>query len=249
MLNNLKKLVVCGDSFNSVSNQYKQNTTETYQGTHWSEVISQRLDCDLINLSCPASSNTVIVIQILEAIELRPDLIIVGWSAGHGTRIEYVTNGEEPVPASTLGDFKYLHRNHPYEKLNKRYNQVVESSSLIDMPDKKLADQLAMVLPFNLMGRRDTWLIMYAVSKLVKSKIPFLVFERPPSWPADWPSPFTDELLEYCTRENIILRTDFNPQPLHDHDPAKNHPCYHTSIESQILIADYLEQRIKDYIS
>ena len=173
MINKLKKLVVCGDSFNSLSTQYKQNRTETFENTHWSEVISQRLDCDLINLSCPGSSNTLIVLQILEAIELQPDLIITGWSAGHGTRIEYLLNGDQNVPAITLGDFKYINRNHPYAKLNKGYIQAAQASSLIDMPDRKLAEQLAMILPFNLMGSKDTWIIMYAVSKLVKSKIPF----------------------------------------------------------------------------
>lgn len=239
-----KKLVVCGDSFNSISTQFKTDKI-TYENTHWSEVLSKRLDCNLTNLSCPGSSNTLIVLQILEAIELRPDLIISGWSGGHGTRVEYFINDNEKVGAVHLGDFKYAHRRHPYKDLNKGYTQAVRSSSLLDMANRKLADQLAMILPLNLMGSRDTWLIMYAISKLVKSKIPFLVFERPPSWPDDWTSPFTDELLEYCSSENIIFKSEFNPYKYRVDD---NTACYHTTEESQILIADYMEQRIKEYI-
>lgn len=240
-----KKLVVCGDSFNSISEQPTSDNLSTYVNTHWSEIVSQRLDCDLINFACPGSSNTLIVLQILEAIEFRPDLIIVGWSAGHGTRLEYFIKDDDKAPGTTLGDFKYDHRSHPYQKLNKWNSEVVLSTSLTDMPHKKLAEQLTMVLPFNLMGKKDEWIIMYALTKLVKSGIPFLVFERPPSWPDDWPSPFTNEMLEYCSRENIILKSDFDPYIYQAGHSGS--PCYHTSKESQILIADYVERRIKEY--
>lgn len=242
-----KKLVVCGDSFNSISEQLTSDSLSTYANTHWSEIVSQRLGYDLTNFACPGSSNTLIVLQILEAIEKQPNLIIVGWSAGHGTRVEYFIKDDDKVSATSLGDFKYDHRSHPYLKLNKAHKQAVLSTSLTDMPHKKLSEELAMVLPFNLMGKKDEWIIMYALTKLVKSGIPFLVFERPPSWPEDWPSPFTNEMLEYCPRENIIMRSDFNPYIYQAGHSGS--PCYHTSTESQILIADYLEQRINEYKS
>lgn len=248
-----EKLVVCGDSFNSISEQITSDNLSTYVNTHWSEIVSQRLNYDLINFACPGSSNTVIVLQILEAIEQRPDLIIVGWSAGHGTRVEYFIKEDDRVSGTNLGDFKYNHRLHPYQKYqkyqksNKWHLEAVLSTSLIDMPHTKLAEELAMVLPFQLMGKKDEWIIMYALTKLVKSGIPFLVFERPPSWPDDWPSPFTNEMLEYCSRENIILKSDFDPYIYQAGHSGS--PCYHTSKESQILIADYVEQRIKEYKS
>lgn len=245
-----KKLVVCGDSFNSISEQRSNIVNTTYAGTHWSEIVSQRLGYDLINFACPGSSNTLIVLQILEAIAEQPNLIIVGWSAGHGTRLEYFIKEDNRVSGTNLGDFKYDHRSHPYQKYqktNKNNLEAVLSTSLIDMPHQKLAEELAMVLPFQLMGKKDEWIIMYALTKLVKSGIPFLVFERPPSWPDDWPSPFTNEMLEYCSRENIILKSDFDPYIFQAGHSGS--PCYHTSTESQILIADYLEQRIKEYKS
>lgn len=242
-----KKIVVCGDSFNSVSTQKVEGTTKTYAGTHWSELLTKRLNYDLINFACPGSSNALIVLQILEAIEQQPNLIIVGWSAGHGTRLEYFIKDDEKVRGTCLGDFHYDHRPHPYHDLAKFPDQAVISSSLLDMSDRNLADKLAMILPLTLMGSKDEWMIMYALTKLVKSKIPFLVFERPPSWPDDWPSPFTEEMLEYCTKEHIIFKSDFDPYIYQAGHSGS--PCYHTSPESQILIADYLEKRIKEYIS
>ena len=68
-------LVVCGDSFHSISNQYEEKTNpkKTYVGTHWSELLSNKLNWNLENLSMPSASNSVIVLQIMEAIELKPD--------------------------------------------------------------------------------------------------------------------------------------------------------------------------------
>lgn len=63
----MKKIVICGDSFFSADLKFP--------GTHFSEL----LDCaEYINLARTGCSNTCIRLQVSRAIELSPDLIIVG---------------------------------------------------------------------------------------------------------------------------------------------------------------------------
>lgn len=67
----MDKIIVCGCSFSAVSNM------EQYRGTHWSELLAQRLNCEVINYARQGISNGGIRIQIDEAIKQKPDLVIL----------------------------------------------------------------------------------------------------------------------------------------------------------------------------
>lgn len=66
-----KKLVVCGCSYSSVS--YKKE----HIGTSWSEILSKKLDFDLINLARSGCSNGAIRLQINEVLKIKPDFAII----------------------------------------------------------------------------------------------------------------------------------------------------------------------------
>lgn len=242
-----KKLVVCGDSFNSISTQTDPVTGQIFKGTHWSEIVADQLDYQLINFAFGGASTSMIVLQILEAIKLNPDLIITGWACGLGTRIEYLINEKDIVIGENLGEFAYKNRPHPYHQLNRIVNEKVTSSNILLMPDQDLAKKLAILFPNRLLVYKDIWAVSYAVSELSRSKIPFLVFETPPKFPKTEPKPFTNELLKHCLKENIIFQDelDFSEYEIKSNSP----PIYHTAVESQIEIANYIMKRIKDLIS
>ena len=70
----MKKLVICGDSFSAVS--------KISPGTHYSEILADRLGWQLLNYARRGCSNGGIRLQIQEAIKQRADFVIIvptGW--------------------------------------------------------------------------------------------------------------------------------------------------------------------------
>lgn len=66
-----KKLVTIGDS-------YMTPVVGKYAGTHFSEIIAEKMDYELICLCKQGLSNHGIAIAIEDAIKLKPDLILLG---------------------------------------------------------------------------------------------------------------------------------------------------------------------------
>lgn len=240
-------LVVCGDSFHSISNQYEEKTNpkKTYVGTHWSELLSNKLNWNLENLSMPSASNSVIVLQIMEAIELKPDFIIVGWSAGHGARIEYTDSLDLHQGNVNLGNFEYLYRDHPYIKLEKKINIFLKCTNFAYYNNKSLKEFYVNYLQHNFVAQKEEWTVIYSVIKLKESKIPFLIFELPPTWIDTQLSPWTDNFLKYIDNDDLIFSKDFNPYTEYNTWGNKP-PVYHSSQENQIEISEYLYNRIRN---
>lgn len=71
-----KHLVVCGDSYQTPSHNPK------FQGTHWSEIVSERRGLKLVTLASPGMSDTGIGFQILEAAKYSDALIVINMCPG-----------------------------------------------------------------------------------------------------------------------------------------------------------------------
>lgn len=242
-----KNIVVCGDSFQSISTQ------ENYNGTHWSEILAKKLGCNLINLAMPGCSNAVISLQIMEAINLKPDFIVLGWAASHGQRIEYLNNelDSTKIGKINLGHFLYNYRSHPYDNLNYNKNPILKSSSIPLVHHKEFRNQLATfsaVPVFNYFI--DECIMVYSIMKLSKFNIPFLMFETGIGnhiYPLE--SKWIEEMLDFCEEKNIIFKNDMHKlYSKEELDNLKNYPIYHTSIQTQHIISDYIEQRMKELI-
>ena len=96
----MPKLIVCGDSF--------MTPITTYPGTHFSEIVAERLGFELTAYSRGGMSNGGIAIQIDTAIKENPDLILVGTSLPD--RIEYtLKSGGDCSPEFTVKDIQYKH--------------------------------------------------------------------------------------------------------------------------------------------
>jgi hypothetical protein len=83
---------------NNAFNDYK------YKGTHFSELLAEKLGYELIVYAKPGSSNGGICVQIEEAIRSKPDLIIFGQTVAD--RIEFKV-AENPKEFS--GVITYIH--------------------------------------------------------------------------------------------------------------------------------------------
>lgn len=68
-----KVLAVCGDSFMSAV-----SADEYGADSHFTQILAKRLDWDYITFARGGCSNSVIRLQIDEAIKIKPDLVIIG---------------------------------------------------------------------------------------------------------------------------------------------------------------------------
>lgn len=65
------RIAVCGCSFSAISRK------EEFRNTHFSEVLSETLNADLFNFAMPGASNGNIRLQVEEAMDINPDIVIL----------------------------------------------------------------------------------------------------------------------------------------------------------------------------
>jgi hypothetical protein len=99
------KIAVCGCSFSAT-------VDGEYAGTHWSELVAEDSGAELINLARQGISNSVIRLQIAEAIRHKPDWVFV--NATTTDRLEIATDKRHLSnprlgynPALGLSNFNY----------------------------------------------------------------------------------------------------------------------------------------------
>ena len=103
------KIICCGSSFSSID--------PSLPGTHYSELIADSLDAELINIAKPGSSNFAIRLQIDTAIKLKPDLIM----------FEFASASRLDLPLSVLGESgKYNKDNLAHNLRYTNYHSVVD---------------------------------------------------------------------------------------------------------------------------
>lgn len=241
-----KKLAVCGCSFQAPSNQWKDIynlDAGSYVGTHWSEVLSKRMDFELVNLAVPGASTAVVVLQIFEAIRQKVDFIVIGNSAS-SNRMEFFRKDNRGGPPDIRNFYYAVSRDNPFKTAGEEVNDYLISVGMPSIEPEEFRNYIALNVPGEMLDIKDDWMFLHAIHKLVKSKIPFLVFEGRVSMPN---MSLNDELLELCTEDNIIFKKDFEPFPTYL--SAFEFPSYHTPPEQQIPIADYVEARIKKFMS
>lgn len=112
----MKNIIVCGDSFLSV---YKK-----FQGTHFSELFSKSMGCELICYARPGMTNGGICVQIETAIRSKPDLIL--FNTTFPDRIEFAFDGIDKTPNRSDEDF------HDFDISDIFYNDKIYQLSLLD---------------------------------------------------------------------------------------------------------------------
>jgi hypothetical protein len=232
----IKNLVVCGDSFNTISD------IEEYKGTHWSEILSKYLNLNLISLADAGSSTTRIVFQMLEALTIPDSFVICAPTIGT-ERVEIVNNiNYISYPVNSLKNFKPKKNNSYYS-----YAGFLKSASFSDNEYPVLAKYLSS----GIIENQSKWGYLYAIKKLKDNKIPFLLFEGfiLPTWHFIK----VEEYLEYISLDEIILLSEFDAfgdyiNCFNDASKEKRDPGYHTFPDQQLKIAEYVFNKIKSKI-
>lgn len=234
----IKNLVVCGDSFNSKSRDAK------YQGTHWSEILSKSLNLNLINLAYSGCSTRMVAFQVMESINYEDSLVIV-MPSSTSRRYEILTDknfaNRENI---SLENFVYIDR-----EIFKDSPKFIESLNVNAFEGDKLSIKfLTSRVPWGVMKEMDNWALFYSLHKISRAKIKFLLLEGL-YWPDNNPYNL-DEFIEVFGEDRIVKRSilSFEKYGL---DKTGKHkwfepldPGYHTTLESQIEIAEILKNEI-----
>lgn len=234
----IENLVVCGDSFNAVS------PLPEYKGTHWSEILSSRLNLKLINLADQGSSLTRITFQLLESLNIPNSFVICGPTIGLNRLETLVDSKFGATSVHSLSDFK------PQTNSSSYYSEDGFLKSI--KPDDGDYEVLAKYLNSFMVVHQGKWGYLYALKKLKDKNIPMLVLEGFSF--LSWKFIDKEEYMEYnISLDELVLLEDFNPfkgfidrfNPKHK---MFRDPGYHTIPEKQLVIAEYFYQRIKDRI-
>jgi hypothetical protein len=72
----MKKILICGDSYCV--------TDPKFPGLHWSEkLLNQSSEIEVSNLAYGGCSNALIVLQLLQGLKFKPDLVVLSFTNEH----------------------------------------------------------------------------------------------------------------------------------------------------------------------
>jgi len=223
----MKKIVICGDSYFSADLRFS--------GTHFSEL----LDCDkYINLARTGCSNTCIRLQVSRAIELSPDLIILG--ASDHSRLEIPL--EKYIRENGLDNIEYADSHYGYNFSSTIVNQnpqrrvtmlsdhINTLSRLGYLPKNKAVAFKHFITELwdeNWEQERNKFIIESSLYALQASSIQFVYM------------PNTNYVPDGLDKKNVF---DINIKEMEKHDIGET--TYHTTEKSQKQIA----QKLKEFL-
>lgn len=236
-----KNLIVCGDSFNTLSRITK------FKGTHWSEHLSKILDVNLINLASAGCSNRMIAMQIEEAMKYDDSLIIFS-PAASSTRIELLTDSSQ-----------FLNTDISYHNFVKKPfdgpqpNTFIISTNITNLrPDLSIPFPVRKMflenIPIGFFSLIDKWTLYYTLDTLKKKQKKFLFVETVVH--TEYQVLTYSELVDLVGEEHIISKDVFRYQFYVNSsvDKTFEDPVYHTRPEDQITTANIMLNIINERI-
>jgi hypothetical protein len=258
---NKKKIVICGDSFMTPI-----LTPMEYQGTHFSEIIAEKLNYELVCLSKAGMCNIGIAIAIEDAIKLTPELILVG-TTYHGRQI-WPTNFEKFTNQITFDDIIIDLSSNLSTKRDNNEGAFILSYPLnfynnngLDLERFKHLDKnwskrkkafgyyFKYLFHLGLSSQIDEWILYSVFHKLHTSNIKYIiVYDNQPDvfLKTPWIETNSNEFcINYANNSRINL---YNKMIFNQEEPKDigADPSYHTSPLFQKKLAELL---LKEYIS
>jgi len=242
----IKNLIVCGDSFYATS-QSKINGFD-FTGTHWSELVSKKLNLNLINLAMRGCSNRAIAFQIHHASSIPNSIVIAGWAAAN-ERVEFSKSYiEYPVRLEHF-DYRFANQIHPLkDQLSKNSEQIV-SAGIPSIPDPEIQSFFLKYFPTATLVLIDTWVVLASLRLLKTKNVPIIFVENRCG---TLPQTETENILAFIDEQDLLRAKDLNLFENMYENPHSPLDCgYHTHPDEQKRIAEYLylrlKIRIKDY--
>lgn len=243
----MKKLIVCGDSFMSPRLHVK--------GTHFAEIFAESFNFELNVYARSAMSNGGIALQILHAIKQKPDLIL--FNTTQSDRIEFPND-----PNYNYGhlidvtDIQYLnYGNDEYSVQQQMFDGNIYSDNLVSLlsnPDffakkynlskdkfKAIEIYFKELYIENLKWQQDCMMMYCILHQLHLSNIPYI-------WCHDFLNVYEAYPMDWIETKNQTLKKFHEYRSISAPDGYKD-PGYHTSPETQKLLADYIIEHYNKY--
>jgi hypothetical protein len=230
------KIAVCGCSFSACS------TDEKYKGTHWSELLGYEVH----NFARQGVSNSVIRLQIDEAIKINPSLILINSTTVDRLDVPLMHNvGYDKQQG--LKNFNY--NTGPYTMLSETMFSLIDWSKHPHR-EKRVNPNIidatkhygAFLYDKNWRTQCDNWIINSGIYQLIDLGIDFIYNpwiinhgennHNLPQWIVD--KYFASETLNFKTLLHL-----YYVMPGQD-------PGYHTTLEGQRVIAAEYKRIIKE---
>jgi hypothetical protein len=236
-----KKLIICGDSFMS--------PTIKLPGTHFSELVSEKMGLELVCFSRSSMSNGGIISQLQKAITLNPEIIIFNTTFADRIELSLTEKNLEDLEIDlTCEDFYYGERkDYSCKTINDNdYTMGSESiESLLNggiFPEKKSAVDNFLSNIYNRKWKiqMDRHAIYSMAHQIYTKGIPFLFMidiidaASKMSWLPKNQIGFSWKELESITLDKFDIKFE---------DPG-----YHTTPEVQMIIADDTIEKIKSIL-
>jgi hypothetical protein len=225
-----KKLIVCGDSYQTPS------LKQQYLHTHWSQVLADKLGLELLTFAYQGQSNTAISFQILDAAKYRDAIVVISPSAG--IRIEWCKPENLKSKPQSRRDFVRTDNKYPEAFIN------VLSMSMCDI-NNPVHEVFLGNINLNLEQFKQECMLYYALGKLKNSGNGILFLNSIPHAIIQ-----DTELLQVINNKQLVTKEQFDiGEEFIDSWVNKDiDPGYHTTPKFQLKLADYIEHRIKEYI-
>jgi hypothetical protein len=223
-----------------------------YPGTHFSEIIADKLGYELVAYSRAGMSNGGIAIQLDTAIQQKPDLILLGTT--YSDRIEFPINDPKPTSKFTIHDISYAHAR---DSISKEYDWLSKNPQLIstnlveiistdygntlaacDEPNKKekvIRDWFRYLYHSDWKNQTDKWMMYAVLHQLHESNIPYIICNDLLNVTKICPWVNSHSVIEDITEITESRKTNFGVSI-----------GYHTSVETQAVIAEYLISYMKE---
>jgi hypothetical protein len=246
---------------------------EPHIGTHFSEILTKRLDWDLVNNAYRGCSNGGVRLQIAEVIKQKPDFAIIiptffdrteipvtalkpdydniGWA--DFDRIMQKYSGYDP--SQGIENINYGNSTAP-TLICENYNSLVhewvhpyrKKHPISKEATQAIKDFVSYLYDANWKKQQDQWIIEHGCLELVQHNIPFVMIPTLSLWQNEGP-----KLLDtkYYTLDANLYCPCFNggkPEfSFGDYRTEHNKdPGYHTNYAGQIYLADQYQNLMKE---
>lgn len=251
-----KKFAVCGDSFAAALTELPVSgriwpENEGLTGTHFSEILCNRLGYTPLHLARGAMSNGGIRLQVETAIEQQADFIYVITTstdrmefrgAGADSQAFDWSKGSTEITYSYYGDVSCL---SPHLGNNTIHSETISNiiSGNYGIPGAPTAEQVEAIKQHfahlyepRLKHRQDSWIFSSMITILRRSNIPFLLID------VSGFNKYPDIAVDYDKRvvDGCLGVKEINPWNYVDENTNR----YHTSVEAQAVIAWHTERYI-----
>jgi hypothetical protein len=252
------KIAVCGCSFSAVSH------LQEYNGTHWSEILAQKLDAELINYARQGIGNNVIRLQIEEAIKSKAEWVFIASTTedriefpmnkfkkindGSPNHSSYPENQHGYKPELGLKNFNYGD-SHPYTMIAETLFSVIDNlkhNYRIMKVDKEtriaVEGYTAFLYDAHWKSQIDFWVLQSGLWRLHNLNInfafnPYITYIHDRNF-SDMPDWF---VKKYYMPSELSLGKNANKFPFIGEDPG-----YHTHPDGQVAIAELYYNFVKE---